>query len=116
MNYFLHELLFLRQVALVTWTEEVGLALVRRDLNSMTLRNPQGQLINYQILQIFPFTSESKRMGIIVKVRLSSRCTCNLLVRIPHYIDYESIILCMQLLLDTANVTYVHVHFSLVPV
>ena len=57
------------EVALVAWTEQVGLTLVKRDLNSMTLRTPQGQLINYNILQIFPFTSESKRMGIIVKVR-----------------------------------------------
>ncbi|KAK2148328.1 hypothetical protein LSH36_502g02038 [Paralvinella palmiformis] len=55
------------EVALVTWTESVGLVLNRRDLNSMTLRTPSNQLIKYQILQIFPFTSETKRMGIIVK-------------------------------------------------
>lgn len=56
------------EVALVHWTQEVGLALSRRDLSSMELRAPDGRLYNYTILQVFPFTSETKRMGIIVKV------------------------------------------------
>lgn len=56
------------KVALVTWAETVGLSLINRDLNTMTLRSPHGQVIGYEILQIFPFTSESKRMGIIVRV------------------------------------------------
>ncbi|XP_074042262.1 ATPase, class II, type 9B isoform X2 [Leptinotarsa decemlineata] len=55
------------EVALVQWTQEVGLALSHRDLSSMQLRGPDGRLLNYAILQIFPFTSETKRMGIIVK-------------------------------------------------
>ncbi|XP_046386255.1 probable phospholipid-transporting ATPase IIB isoform X3 [Ischnura elegans] len=55
------------EVALVKWTEEVGLALVRRDLVSMHLRTPTGAVLSYTILQIFPFTSETKRMGVIVK-------------------------------------------------
>lgn len=116
------------EIALVKWTEQIGLALVARDLNSITLqlRNPKpsplsisksvsttmkhsltenasintvvtsisndGQSesssssvvslaastsnaattvfsaqLKYQILQVFPFTSETKRMGIIVK-------------------------------------------------
>lgn len=57
------------EVALVQWTQHVGLALSRRDLNSMQLRAPDCRLYNYSILQVFPFTSETKRMGIIVKVR-----------------------------------------------
>lgn len=56
------------EVALVQWTQQVGLTLSRRDLTSMQLRAPDGRLYNYSILQIFPFTSETKRMGIIVKV------------------------------------------------
>lgn len=59
------------EVALVQWTQNVGLALSRRDLVSMQLRAPDGRLYNYSILQVFPFTSETKRMGIIVKVRIS---------------------------------------------
>ena len=55
------------EVALVQWTEKVGLALVHRDLTSMKLRNPFGQIISYDILQLFPFSSDTKRMGIIVK-------------------------------------------------
>lgn len=57
------------QVALVKWTESVGLPLVHRDLTTLTLRSPQGKMHTYTVLQIFPFTSESKRMGIIVRVR-----------------------------------------------
>uniref|UniRef100_A0A2K6S9M6 P-type phospholipid transporter n=1 Tax=Saimiri boliviensis boliviensis TaxID=39432 RepID=A0A2K6S9M6_SAIBB len=55
------------QVALVQWTESVGLTLVGRDQSSMQLRTPGDQILNFTILQIFPFTYESKRMGIIVR-------------------------------------------------
>lgn len=55
------------EVALVQWTERVGLALVDRDINQIKLRNPHGQIMKYDILQIFPFSSETKRMGIIVR-------------------------------------------------
>lgn len=55
------------EVALVAWTESVGLTLIKRDLSSMTLRTPNSILLRFTILQIFPFTSETKRMGIVVK-------------------------------------------------
>lgn len=64
------------EVALVQWTHQVGLTLSHRDLNSMQLRTPDGRLINYAILQIFPFTSETKRMGIIVKVKYFECYNC----------------------------------------
>ncbi|XP_051526759.1 probable phospholipid-transporting ATPase IIB isoform X1 [Myxocyprinus asiaticus] len=60
------------EVALVRWTESVGLTLVNRDLTSLQLKTPAGHILTYYILQIFPFTSESKRMGIIVRVRLNT--------------------------------------------
>ncbi|XP_043268867.1 probable phospholipid-transporting ATPase IIB isoform X3 [Venturia canescens] len=60
------------EVALVKWTEEMGLALFKRDLNTMQLKAINGQILTYTILQIFPFTSETKRMGIIVKEETSS--------------------------------------------
>ncbi|XP_043462367.1 probable phospholipid-transporting ATPase IIA isoform X2 [Leptopilina heterotoma] len=63
------------EVALVKWTEEVGLALVKRDLNSMQLKTPCGKILNYNILQIFPFTSETKRMGIIVREETTGEIT-----------------------------------------
>uniref|UniRef100_A0A3Q2XGB8 Phospholipid-transporting ATPase n=1 Tax=Hippocampus comes TaxID=109280 RepID=A0A3Q2XGB8_HIPCM len=55
------------EVALVQWTQSVGLTLVNRDLASLQLKTPAGQILSFSILQIFPFTSESKRMGIIVR-------------------------------------------------
>jgi len=55
------------EVALVAWTESVGLTLVKRDMNEMTLRSPVGSILRFKMLQIFPFTSETKRMGVIVK-------------------------------------------------
>lgn len=58
-------------MALVSWTESVGLTLVSRDLNEMQLRSPCGDTLTFKVLQIFPFTSETKRMGIIVKVILN---------------------------------------------
>lgn len=95
------------EIALVKWAEDVGLTLVARDLDSVTLHMNNGsfnsgdmgeyddagsiataetmlseedingstssinstsnRVFRYQILQMFPFTSEIKRMGIIVK-------------------------------------------------
>lgn len=63
------------EIALVSWTESTGLTLIKRDLTSMILRGPDLSLLEYDILQVFPFTSETKRMGIIVRVRnLNSSC------------------------------------------
>lgn len=56
------------EVALVQWTQDVGLSLNYRDLSSMKLTAVDDRHLNYSILQVFPFTSETKRMGIIVKV------------------------------------------------
>ncbi|ODN83796.1 phospholipid-translocating ATPase [Cryptococcus wingfieldii CBS 7118] len=55
------------EVAIVEWTQSVGLTLTHRDRTSMTLSTPSGQTFKFSILAIFPFTSESKRMGIIVR-------------------------------------------------
>jgi phospholipid-translocating ATPase len=55
------------EVALVQWTEQVGVKLASRDLSSMQLQLSSGNTKSFQILHLFPFTSESKRMGIIVK-------------------------------------------------
>jgi len=55
------------EIALVSWTENVGLTLIKRDLNTILLRSPDEHFYEYEILQIFPFTSETKRMGIIIK-------------------------------------------------
>ena len=67
-------LVSLIEVALVKWTESVGMALVHRELNSMQIKIQNGHILSYSILQIFPFKSETKRMGIILQV-----CVCVLL-------------------------------------
>merc|ERR1711963_336586 len=55
------------EVALVEWSGNVGLSLAARTLTEITLTAPQGTTLAYDILQVFPFTSETKRMGIIVR-------------------------------------------------
>ena len=59
-------------MALVEWSEDMGLTLVERTLSSMKLKTPMGEIISYSVLQIFPFTSETKRMGIIVKEEMTN--------------------------------------------
>ena len=61
------------KVALVTWTEQVGVALVSRELTEMEIHAPCHTHLKYSILQVFPFTSDRKRMGIIVKVKGGER-------------------------------------------
>ena len=59
------------EVAIVKWTESVGLTLVFRDISEIHLRTHTGEILEFSILQLFPFTSETKRMGIVVKDKLS---------------------------------------------
>ena len=67
--------IFSSKVALVQWSEEMGLALIERTLTSLKLRTPDVEIVGYTILQIFPFTSETKRMGIIVKDEKTNEIT-----------------------------------------
>lgn len=53
------------EIAIVKYTESVGLSLVSRDRTSETL-SLNGQHLSYDILQVFPFNSDVKRMGVIV--------------------------------------------------
>lgn len=55
------------EVAIVKWTQSVGLTLVFRDRTKIELETPSGSRIVFDVLEIFPFTSESKRMGIVVR-------------------------------------------------
>lgn len=55
------------EVAIVKWTASVGLTLTFRDRTRIELRTPTGSTIAYDVLELFPFTSESKRMGIVVR-------------------------------------------------
>lgn len=53
------------EIALVTFAKSVGVELHHRNQEAMIINTPTG-LEEYKILQIFPFTSSSKRMGIIL--------------------------------------------------
>ncbi|BGP19964.1 Putative aminophospholipid-translocase [Rhodosporidiobolus nylandii] len=63
------------EVAIVRFTESVGLTLSARDRVSITLQTAAGHTLSYDVLEIFPFTSESKRMGIIVRDRATGEIT-----------------------------------------
>lgn len=54
-------------MAIVNWTESIGLTLAFRDRTHMSLQTPEGARLEFDVLEIFPFTSESKRMGIVVR-------------------------------------------------
>ena len=57
------------EIAIVQWTEHVGLRLVHRDRKSISLQfiADERMAVKVEILNVFPFTSDSKRMGIIVR-------------------------------------------------
>jgi phospholipid-translocating ATPase len=57
------------EIAIVKWTESVGLRLIKRDRKSIALQAVSSgkTVVAAQILDMFPFTSESKRMGIVVR-------------------------------------------------
>ncbi|PHH91178.1 hypothetical protein CDD83_1413 [Cordyceps sp. RAO-2017] len=56
------------EIAIVKWTESVGLRLSYRDRQNMTLEFTESRrpIVRVRILDVFPFTSDGKRMGIIV--------------------------------------------------
>ncbi|KAJ5092406.1 hypothetical protein NUU61_007276 [Penicillium alfredii] len=57
------------EIAIVRYTEEVGLKLSYRDRQSVVLESTDSKqvVVRVRILDIFPFTSDSKRMGVIVE-------------------------------------------------
>lgn len=55
------------EIALVRFAEDVKVKLIHRDANEIQIENSIGKTETYSILAIFPFTSESKRMGILVR-------------------------------------------------
>ncbi|KAJ5714799.1 uncharacterized protein N7483_011980 [Penicillium malachiteum] len=60
------------EIAIVRYTEEVGLKLSYRDRQTVVLESTDSKqvVVRVHILDIFPFTSDSKRMGIIVQFQL----------------------------------------------
>lgn len=54
------------EIAIVNWTDSVGIKFVERNRNGCVL-SINGRKTIFSILQIFPFTPERKRMGVVVK-------------------------------------------------
>jgi len=55
------------EIALVKFAEEMQCKLIYRDQQIISIQLPNGEKEDYEILIDFPFSSETKRMGIIVK-------------------------------------------------
>jgi phospholipid-translocating ATPase len=54
------------EIAIVKWCTEMGLKLIYRDMHSIRLQF-ESTILSFKILHVFPFSSETKRMGIIVQ-------------------------------------------------
>ena len=55
------------EVALVSFANELGMELLERDQTRILIKNTAGVEEEYEVLANFPFSSESKRMGIVLK-------------------------------------------------
>lgn len=57
------------EIAIVRWAESVGLRLMHRDRHAITLQSVDTSrvVVRVKILEVFPFTSVGKRMGIILQ-------------------------------------------------
>ncbi|KAF1810239.1 phospholipid-translocating P-type ATPase-like protein [Eremomyces bilateralis CBS 781.70] len=73
------------EIAIVKWAETVGLRLLHRDRVSISLQSTEtGRVVvRVRILNIFPFTSEGKRMGILVQFSKTSTA-------LPTEVDEDS--------------------------
>ncbi|TVY54616.1 putative phospholipid-transporting ATPase NEO1 [Lachnellula cervina] len=67
------------EIAIVKWTEAVGLRLIHRDRKGMLLQSVDTgrSVVRVRILEVFPFTSDGKRMGIIAQFLDGSETSSN---------------------------------------
>ena len=56
------------EIAMVEFLEEYGFKLLQRSDTSGTYKLPNKELLTFKILMTFPFSSERKRMGIIIEI------------------------------------------------
>jgi magnesium-transporting ATPase (P-type) len=60
------------ELALVQFAARCGIVLVSRTPKSVTLREPSGMLREYEVLHEMPFSSELKRMGVLLRHQVSA--------------------------------------------
>ena len=64
------------EIAIVKFTEFVGLTLIKRDRQDITIyHKATNTKLTYKMLYTFPFNSDTKRMGIIVQNTLTKKIT-----------------------------------------
>ncbi|KAL2039194.1 hypothetical protein N7G274_008244 [Stereocaulon virgatum] len=65
------------EIAIVRWAESVGLRLLHRDRHTITLQcvDTSRVVVRVKVLEVFPFTSAGKRMGIILQYFLGTEST-----------------------------------------
>ena len=65
------------EIAIVRWAESVGLRLMHRDRRNISLQSTDTSrvVVQVRILEVFPFTSAGKRMGIILRFNQGSNPT-----------------------------------------
>ena len=61
------------EIALVKFSYQMMMQLKERERQTCVLKNAAGIFENYKVLAIFPFTSESKKMSILVKQEETGR-------------------------------------------
>lgn len=61
------------EVALVKFAESLNMILKERNQEEIKIEDPAGIEENFQILAMFPFSSETKRMGILVRHQNTGR-------------------------------------------
>lgn len=54
------------EIAMVNYAMEVGFQMIRRDNGKIVIKDLRGEESEYKIFYVFPFNSDTKRMGIIV--------------------------------------------------
>lgn len=57
------------EIALVKYANSLGMELVERDRTSVQIKNTKGIYENYEIIANFPFSSQTKKMSVLVKQR-----------------------------------------------
>ena len=55
------------EVALVKFSDSLGVKLLERDQQKIVIQNTAGNNEEYLVLANFPFSSETKRMGIVLR-------------------------------------------------
>lgn len=61
------------EVALVRFADQMGIQLYERDQNRIVIKNAADTIEEYEVLANFPFSSESKRMGIVLRHLATNR-------------------------------------------